>query len=524
MRTEILHNQGNRDVIRSRNFWIPVAGILMIILVASILLNMPNGGLSVEMNDTVTNELSVREWQEDFQVFYDLILENYPYLELKQRTHGFVWADMYDDYMTRIASLTTNAEFLNLMLDATMALQNRHSHVFDPNSIKARIAGLNPDSFLLEIFNEQVAQASEDWIPIWNQVMKDRYQHSFEVKIVYHNGEYHIVDGEPGWEIKYGNYSTILSVDGVPIHTAVAERYQRQYLDWDFENNQLYAWSINPVIFGSDVTFMIRNTNGTEQTVIFETLDVYPAEANEYPDVRRPVSFQKWHNEKVAYVRFDTFDYTQIDPFQLQIIEFFSDINLYDDIIIDIRGNNGGHYSTWMNYIASNLLAQDQIIQVNMAYTNGKYVNQMRDSLGLDATTEKENFESLPTEVLTDKYTIYQNTMTINAANSGFTGSIHVLIDNQVYSASEYFAVLCKEYEFATLYGTPTGGDGMLILPIYFVLPNSKLVLNLASAMGIHADGTANEEIRTQPDVYYESDYGNFNQLIEHVRKLINTA
>ena len=49
---------------------------------------------------------------------------------------------------------------------------------------------------------------------------------------------------------------------------------------------------------------------------------------------------------------------------------------------------------------------------------------------------------------------------------------------------------------------------------MYIVLPNSKLVINSASSLGLNHDGKANEEFRTQPDVYYESEFGNWDELI----------
>ena len=56
-----------------------------------------------------------------------------------------------------------------------------------------------------------------------------------------------------------------------------------------------------------------------------------------------------------------------------------------------------------------------------------------------------------------------------------------------------------------------------MIYPMYYVLPNSKLVVEFASAIGLDGNGFSNEEVRTQPNVYYESEFGNFNELINYV-------
>ena len=53
--------------------------------------------------------------------------------------------------------------------------------------------------------------------------------------------------------------------------------------------------------------------------------------------------------------------------------------------------------------------------------------------------------------------------------------------------------------------------------PLYYVLPNSKLVITLTSAMSLDASGHSNEEMRTQPDVYHESPFMDMDELINYV-------
>ena len=66
------------------------------------------------------------------------------------------------------------------------------------------------------------------------------------------------------------------------------------------------------------------------------------------------------------------------------------------------------------------------------------------------------------------------------------------------------------------MFGTTSGGDGLMAFPTLFQLPNSKLIINFSAALGLDASGHSNEEFRTQPDVLYESEFGNWNELIEY--------
>ena len=76
------------------------------------------------------------------------------------------------------------------------------------------------------------------------------------------------------------------------------------------------------------------------------------------------------------------------------------------------------------------------------------------------------------------------------------------LVGEQVYSASESFAVFCKETGFATLVGSQTGGDGIGALdPIFLQLPNSGLLVQFTMMFGLNADGSSSEEAGTTPDL-----------------------
>jgi C-terminal processing protease CtpA/Prc len=72
--------------------------------------------------------------------------------------------------------------------------------------------------------------------------------------------------------------------------------------------------------------------------------------------------------------------------------------------------------------------------------------------------------------------------------------------------------------KIAQLIGTNTGGDGIGYTPFLFVLPNSKLVIQMTTCMGINPDGTANEETQTTPDVYVDwSQFENAEELLQYI-------
>ncbi|MFX1538697.1 MAG: S41 family peptidase [Promethearchaeota archaeon] len=188
-------------------------------------------------------------------------------------------------------------------------------------------------------------------------------------------------------------------------------------------------------------------------------------------------------------------------------------------LIIDIRGNPGGSTSYWEQNIVEPLLKRKMKAKEYLVFRKGAYVNYFRKAAKVYFKKSKSSFDYLPPEVLTDDYELYKFYDTYGPSKkvaANFTGQIILLTDKNVYSASEAFAAFCKQTGFTTIYGTHTGGDGIGMHPAYFVLPNSKLVIRMPPAIGINNFGFANEEVHTEPDVYYESTLGNWTELIDY--------
>jgi C-terminal processing protease CtpA/Prc len=323
-----------------------------------------------------------------------------------------------------------------------------------------------------------------------------------------------IRDYDASWELLYGNNTIVTHVNGVPINEAITTLYDKKYIDYDFKRNMSYIWSISPRVFGEEAIFTIQDATAHVANVTFNVeagwIDIpYP-----YPVI--PVNTTILESGKIGYLYIGSFGH-HVEQYYDEVLAFYEEIEDFDYLIIDIRGNTGGFYSVWINGIVEPLIHEPVVHTQYFAYRTDEYVSNLQSYL-LEDIVAKNTFDYLPPEVLTDKFRIHKNYMTYNPDGElNFTGEIILLIDNIVYSAAEGFTNFCREYEFATIYGTTSGGDGIFIWPLYFALPNSKLVINSSPAIGLDATGHANEEVRTQPDVYYESAFGNWDELINYV-------
>lgn len=469
-----------------------------------------------EENDNLSHpsNMGVEEWLEDFNSFYNFIERNYPYIWLKERTHGYNWLDFKSVYEDQIRDASSNEQFLQILFDAVQALQNRHTQIEYPGNMAQYHSDFENWYPLNEVFSDKVVEFSEYWEPLFLNVYRAKYREKYEALIAYEKGDY-IIDDD-FLEQHYGTVLKVIKVNGEPIDEVVKTCYNKDYLDWDFVRNKTYIWMLSPRDFGPNAEFTIQNATGYETNVTFGTISEYSILPYSYPE--EMVETQIWESKNASYIYIKNFVNEYLNPYIDDIINFYHQIEDYNYLIIDIRGNPGGNYASWINAIVKPLIKEQKIFELYLAYRTDDYSDLFRESMSITNTVSKYDFSYLPTEVYGDEFKIYDYQHTISPTYEiDFDGEIILLTDNVVYSAAEGFTLFCKQTGFATIYGTTSGGDGIMEFPTYYALPNSKLVICISSALGLDHTGHASEEVRTQPDVYFESSFDNHTELIDYV-------
>lgn len=240
--------------------------------------------------------------------------------------------------------------------------------------------------------------------------------------------------------------------------------------------------------------------------------------------------------DKVAYLSIHSFNTFNIDGDMKIIKSYLKDIKNYKALIIDIRNNGGGDSRYWANNIVPMLINKTIDYTEYTAYRGGSFVEQFikcRRDFGYDklepiSNINKENLKNLPPELKKDFKYYSKDIVHYKPENSvGFKGKIYVLINSNVFSSSEAFAVFAKSTDFATLVGERTGGDGIGSDPAFCVLPNSGYIFNFSEQMGLTADGTCNFEYKTEPDIMasakMDSNISN-DELVQYVLKLVEQS
>ncbi|MFX0078544.1 MAG: S41 family peptidase [Candidatus Hermodarchaeota archaeon] len=479
---------------------------------------MPSSS-KIEFNEIHPKDMTEQDWLEDLKSLFSLMKDNNPYLPLKERMLGYRWLNLYEGYRNRIRDSHSLEGYLEVIFDAVQSLQNGHSVIISPDWLDGfyDVKYYRETSPFCDIFSDELKKYYKYWEPILGKFLKKRNSLNYDAGIWYNNGDYFVEDGYGNWEEKYERHSRVIAVNDKPIDEAVRDCYEKAILNWDFKRKKFFLFRLAPRCFGLDAVFTIETKSGDEKKVVFETSFEYPYSLfTVYPAPR--LETKVWPKKKAGYVRIGDFSDNLEQDDNKVLLEFYKTVEEFDLLIIDVRGNQGGSYGPWMRNVIAPLAKKKLSSKMHLAFRSGNYVEMFRRVADIGSIIPKESFKQLPPEVLTEDFTIYDYTQTVDPSGEiDFKGRIIVLIDAITFSATDAFALFCKETGFAKLYGIPTGGDGISDSPSYYILPNSKLLVRFTPGMGIDYTGQANEEVCVHPDVYHESPFGDMQELINFV-------
>lgn len=262
-------------------------------------------------------------------------------------------------------------------------------------------------------------------------------------------------------------------------------------------------------------------------------LSMYEAFVNPYVGFRYKVGFEDQESSKEVYegpaletkiIEEDQVAYMKIneimsfDPkkkdYELAR-DFFKEVEDYEKIIIDIRGNAGINQGYWEEIVQ--LLAQEHLSARYYSFFKDGHRKGALDpykisGMNIISRLDKDVLKDFPEEIERDfkfykKFSIHIEPWTRGndpLEKIDFNGEVYLLVDRHVFSASEVFAAFAKDSGFAKLVGERTGG-GMFFeeLPIIF-LPQTKFAIRYSREMSMNKDGTINMEEKTLPHIEVE--------------------
>lgn len=231
-------------------------------------------------------------------------------------------------------------------------------------------------------------------------------------------------------------------------------------------------------------------------------------------------------DKNIAYMKIESFydpNFTQKDI--NTISKFYKNIDSYENLIIDIRGNGGGSSRIWMDYIVAPIINKPYISTSYSLHKAGELSMEYYESRGtsnnLKSITQFPKKELLYDLQNVEKFKYFMEfNYRVNPSDNrlsykpdAFRGNIYLLVDDKVFSSAEAFTVFAKNSNWATIVGTNTKGDGIGIDPIFLKLPNSKLIVRFTTEKGLNQDGRNNSEFGTTPDL----EIDNLGYLVDYI-------
>lgn len=147
----------------------------ILILSLSIFLYKISPHINVNVPSPNLKELTTEEKLEDLNYLYNVIKDNYPYLEVSKRKTGYDWLAHKDEFEKLISGTKNNLEFYHSIEEILCLLQNAHTNIVEPsayNYYKNVYKGFQNSAWNQILTNKNVESEYLKWNKIINNYKK----------------------------------------------------------------------------------------------------------------------------------------------------------------------------------------------------------------------------------------------------------------------------------------------------------------------------------------------------------------
>ena len=234
------------------------------------------------------------------------------------------------------------------------------------------------------------------------------------------------------------------------------------------------------------------------------------------------VTFKILQPGSVAYIKMKGMDSANYAYDGKLIAEFAETIGDFDHLIIDLRGNQGGHAGNFTENIVAPLIDKPVSFEYYAFFMGGRHAMMFDDIYcrdiqwqvdnGLVLHTDDSRFpvaDVLPslTNANAEDFARlsygFKREITVNPSKNrwAFKGKVWMLIDRRVYSAAEISSAICKESGFATLVGESTFGSFGGYTAAFISLPNTGIIIRYDYGYITDLQGRSLEEFGITPHI-----------------------
>jgi C-terminal processing protease CtpA/Prc len=498
--------------------------ILALILASALYTQLWNAPVQACVQKDSTLPMTPEQRVEDFNYLYDILKECFPYFQVKERQYGIDWLSRKDEFVERIRGAQSDEEFYVILEEILTLLQNGHTNIIAPGSEYTELSQLyrGPIPWSQVYNHDQVKQR----YAYWESIIPENKTWVLPVSFRYIEGKYYAYRNLINPERTPDEFGVplgtqLLKVDGVDVEQYISSLVTQRRLVYD-TIRQKYKISHFAIRTRKDTTLTLRLPTGEEKTKVLKAYSYDPLGQSEYSLPEHLYSTEILEEGRIAYLKIPSLSSSYVEKDREGLRAFFNEIKDYTTLIIDIRGNGGGSTNYWMQNILPPLTQVPLSTKNYLLFRDADYLKPFikhktfLSYFGLKPLSQLSVAKDKSGYYFKDDQGIYLDIEYRISPQKpvGFKGRILLLVDDYVYSSAEAFAVFAKATGWATLIGTRTGGDGIGFDPVPVALPNSGLIVRFPADMGLNPDGSVNEEVATQPDIYVEPSYADYMKRI----------
>ncbi len=385
--------------------------------------------------------LTGEEKLEDFDYLYQTLKENFPYLELIKRAKGVDMDKEYETYRAKVEDTETDMQFFVLI-----------QQFIGKGGGTGHLDLLTPGFY--------------DW-------MTEAYQQE---------------DGIPEEELprmrllaeEYTNAASAAA------YGAMADVFQ-ETMDRVAAHNAALA-AAEPAA-------------SEPETADVDPLDGLLTEEGETDNLRYGILSAE--TPKIAYIQINSFDMSCYEEDKITLGGLYKAYEDFDHVIFDLTDNGGGGMSYFNDLMAAPNIDRTLSANIYALVKDGSLNRKIMDLSNYRPVSELPSLPRMNQDDLKELDLFLPDTYTVEPSGSEkvLKGKLWILVNENVYSSSEYAAMFTKATGFATLVGRVTGGDGIGEDPIPIVMKNSGLIVRYSPVYGVTPDGAGSQEFGTEPDI-----------------------
>lgn len=225
--------------------------------------------------------------------------------------------------------------------------------------------------------------------------------------------------------------------------------------------------------------------------------------------------------DKIAYIYVGSLDMSGYEADKKKLFDFYKQVENYDNVIFDFTENGGGSMFYFNDLIVAPNIDKMIYTNVYQLMQAGEYNTKFFGKENFEPISHLPKLPKMNQEDLKDLDLMLESSYFVEPLQKQkmLKGKLWLLVNENVFSSSEYAAMFSKATGFATLVGEKTGGDGIGSDPLPIALPNSGIIVRYSPIYGVTADGANSQEFGTTPDIVRQAGKTYLQTCIDEIKK-----